>query len=182
MGARTIRIVIELSESDFEELEEAAERAGTQVSEYARHAALRRAEQDVGLRTPHSPSEAPKPPPPRRHLRPVVHRAAMPTREIVRQLEQHLGAQLLAITAGTKPEEVARWASQEDAPSPVHECRLREAHEVWQLVISVESKETTRAWWMGMKDQLDDLSPAEAIALDRAQVVMSVARSFVESG
>jgi len=28
------------------------------------------------------------------------------------------------------------------------EHRPREAHEVWQFVMSVESAETTRAWWM----------------------------------
>ncbi len=95
---------------------------------------------------------------------------------------EFLGPQLVALTVDAKPDEVKRWGTKESEPTPVHERRLREAHAAWQLVVSVESPETTRAWWMGMKDQLDDLSPAEAIALDRAPAVMAVARNFLESG
>lgn len=105
----------------------------------------------------------------------------MPMIEIVRQLKTHLRAQLLALTVGAKREDVERWASHEIEPSSVHERRLRAAHDAWQLVVSVESPETTRAWWMGMKEGLGDLSPAEAIALDRADAVMAIARDFLEA-
>lgn len=40
----------------------------------------------------------------------------------------------------------------------------------------------TRAWWMGMKYGLDDLSPAEAIAEGRIRDVRAVARYFVQAG
>lgn len=64
----------------------------------------------------------------------------------------------------------------------MHERRLRAAHEAWLLVCMVQSPETTRMWWMGMKDALDNLYPAEAIALDRGRDVMAVARAYVASG
>ena len=105
----------------------------------------------------------------------------MPTIEMMRQLEEHLGLHLLAITVGAAYDEVTRCVIEESEPSPVHERRLREAHEVWQFVLSAESLETTRAWWIGMKDGLDDRSPAEAIAADRTRHVMAVARYFVEA-
>lgn len=92
------------------------------------------------------------------------------------------GYPLLAITVGASRADIDRWGSEEAAPPPTQERRLREAHEVWQFVLSVESLETTRARWTGTKDQLGDLSPAEAIADDQAAAVMSIARDFVDRG
>lgn len=106
----------------------------------------------------------------------------MPLIEVVRWLNTHLGVHLLAITVGVNPDTLKRWARAESEPCPKHERRLREAHEAWQLVVSVESPKTTRAWWMGMKGGLDDGSPAEAIAQNRAREVTAVARYFLEAG
>lgn len=77
--------------------------------------------------------------------------------------------------------ERSSWAREETQPSEVHECRLREAHEAWQLLCMVEPPDTTHAWWMGVKDALDDLSPAEAMALDRGRDVLAAARAQIES-
>lgn len=102
--------------------------------------------------------------------------------EVIQQLSNHLGRQLLAITVGATAADVDSWKAGTATPPPVQERRLREAHDIWVLVVPFESAETTRAWWMGMKDGLDDLSPAEAIAADRFRDVMAVARYFVEAG
>lgn len=179
-----IRITLEVNEADLELLESAAHRFGTSPSVYARYAALRMARQDVALESAQATTGAADGSnrPSRRSLRPAIQRATIPTFEIVRQLQTHLGDQLLAITVGAEIAEVQRWASETSEPSSVQERRLREAHDAWQLVVSVESPNTTRAWWMGMKDGLDDLSPAEAIAQDRARDVMAVARYFIEAG
>lgn len=183
MRDKTIRITVELTGSDFDAIERAAQRIGNSPAEYVRYAALRLASRDAALdRLEQGSTGERSPSPPRRSLRAVNRRTPVPTVELVRQLEAHLGAQLLAITVGTNAYEVQSWASEDNEPSPMQERRLREAHEAWQLVVSVESPETTRAWWMGMKGELDDLSPAEAIALDRGRAVMSVARAFIESG
>ncbi len=184
MGENRIRITLELNEADLELLERAAQRLKASPSDYARYAALRMARQDVALQSARTTTGAAPDPngPSRRSLRPVIQRATVPTTEIVRQLKTHLGDQLLALTIGAEVAEVQRWASETIEPSSVQERRLREAHKTWQLVVSVESPKTTRAWWMGMQDGLDDLSPAEAIAQDRASDVMAVARYFLEAG
>jgi len=182
MRGNTIRLTIALSQSDLELIENAASRTGVGADEFVRYAALRMARQDVTIASGAAPERDSPPLPSRRSLRPVIERATVPTIDIVRQLGTHLGVQLLAMTVGAQPQEIERWASETAEPSSVHERRLREAHEAWQLVVSVESPKTTRAWWMGMQDGLDDLSPAEAIAQDRAGDVMAVARYFLEAG
>lgn len=101
---------------------------------------------------------------------------------MVRQLTTHLGVQLLSMTLAADAESIKSWAEEEKPPPALYERRLRATHEICVLVCSVDSPATVRAWWMGMKDGLNDLSPAEAIALDQYQDVMSVARYFVEAG
>jgi len=184
MDGQSVSLSIVLSASDIELIERAAVRVGGSPAEFVRYAALRMAAQDAQLPSRAHPRHEDQPSnyPSRRSLRQRIERATMPTTVVVRQLKTHLGVQLLAITVGASADQVKRWTSEESEPSPTHERRLREAHEAWQLVVSVESPKTARAWWMGMKDQLDDLSPAEAIALDQADTVMSVARDFLETG
>lgn len=41
---------------------------------------------------------------------------------------------------------------------------------------------TIRAWFMGMNPQLDDVSPAEALAEDRFREVLAAARAFLAGG
>lgn len=183
MQAPRIRITLDLSESDFQLLEHAAERAGTSTPDYARYATLRRAKQDVELdSSQRSSGRVADPAPTRRSLRRVIQAAPIATPQIAQQLREFLGPQLLRLTLDADVAAIDSWIREKSKPSEVHERRLREAHEAWQLVCMMESPETTRAWWMGMKDALDDLSPAEAIALDRGRSVMSVARAYVESG
>lgn len=184
MLSRRVRITIEVTEPEFEILRRAARRTGAPPADFVKDAAVRMARQDLAASDDRQVRGDASDPalPTRRSLRSAIERATMPTHDIVRQLEKHLGLQLLAITVGAEPELVKRWTSRADEPSRVHERRLQQAHEAWQLVRAAESLETTRAWWMGTKEELGGLSPAEAIALDRSQAVMAVARSFIESG
>lgn len=171
-------LTLEFSQTEFAALASAAEKAGVTPVEYVRYAALRMAAQDARL----PGSEASGTSPSRRSLRPRRFDAKMPTHEIVRQLTTHLGVRLLALTLATDAESIKSWAEEKNPPPEPFERRLRVAHEIWQLVCSVESPNTVRTWWMGMKDGLDDLSPAEAIALDQYDDVRAVARYFVEAG
>jgi hypothetical protein len=184
MRQTPLRLTIVMHASELELIERAARRSGTSTSDFVRDAALRAARGVDRQAQPEStaPPEVgdSRTPPSRRSLRRSIPRAEMPLPEAVRQLSEHLGRELLAITVDASPADIDRWGSDEAAPPPTQERRLREAHEVWQFVLSVESLGTTRAWWMGMKEQLGDLSPAEAIAADQAQAVMSIARDFVE--
>lgn len=186
MRQTPFRMMIDLNPAELELIERAGRRSGASPSDFVRDAALRAA-RGVNRRAPNESSAAldgagTAAPPSRRSLRRSITRAQIPMPEVVRQLSQHLGLQLLAITVDAAPVDIDRWGTGEAAPPPTQERRLREAHEVWQFVLSVESLQMTRAWWMGMKDGLDDLSPAEAIAADRARDVMAVARYFVEAG
>lgn len=103
--------------------------------------------------------------------------------EIAGFLQESLGQRVTALLAGVAdPKGVGRWARGEHRPQPAIERRLREAYQVFQLVQSVESPHTVRAWFIGLNPQLGDESPAEAIAEDRFREVMAAARAFVTGG
>lgn len=181
MRDKRLRLTVVLREAELPIIEQAAQRLGMPVCDYASYAVSRMATQDLAHGTATADLDSDRYPS-RRSVRPVRERALMPMPEVVRQLRESLGRQLLSITLDASVEEIDSWASQESNPQGNHERRLREAHDVWQLVVSVESPKTTRAWWMGTKDGLGDLSPAEAIAQDRAAAVIAVARDFLEAG
>jgi hypothetical protein len=77
---------------------------------------------------------------------------------------------------------VQRWISGEHSPTTVDEKRLRDSYHVYLLLSTVEGDHTIRAWFMGMNPQLQDESPVEALASDKAPEVMAAARAFVAGG
>lgn len=90
-----------------------------------------------------------------------------------------LGRQLLGSIVNKDPRTILRWVSGESKPSTEDERRLRNAYQVYALLSSEEGDHTIRAWFMGMNPQLEDNSPAEALAEDRARDVMVAARAFI---
>lgn len=62
------------------------------------------------------------------------------------------------------------------------EKNLRAAFQVFQLIQTVDAPHTVRAWFMGMNPQLDDVSPAEALADGDHRAVMAAARAFTTGG
>jgi hypothetical protein len=103
--------------------------------------------------------------------------------EVAGYLQENLGERLTALLAGlAEPSGVRRWANRESRPPPPAERRLREACEVFQLVLSAESTDTVRAWFIGRNPELGDESPVEAIAGGRFREVMAAARVFVAGG
>ncbi|MFT4220189.1 MAG: hypothetical protein QM611_06695 [Microbacterium sp.] len=64
----------------------------------------------------------------------------------------------------------------------MEERKLRNTFQVYGLLSSVEGDHTVRAWFMGMNPQLDDDSPAEALAAERFREVASAARAFAAGG
>jgi len=77
---------------------------------------------------------------------------------------------------------VLRCARAETQARAGVEQRLRAAFQVFQLLVSVESPHTVRAWFTGMNPQLDDLSPAEALRGGQDRAVLAAARAFVAGG
>lgn len=98
-------------------------------------------------------------------------------------LREHLGPRLLALTVGVDARTTQRWADGKNTPqNDEFERRMRTAYQVFDLLKSEEASATIRAWFMGMNPQLDDLSPAEALAQDNHREVLSAARAFLAGG
>ncbi|PRZ34800.1 hypothetical protein CLV47_12332 [Antricoccus suffuscus] len=103
--------------------------------------------------------------------------------DVAQFLSESLGGKLTAFIAGVDAKTVHRWTSGDgQRPRDAHEQRLRAAFQIFQLLQAMESPHTVRAWFMGMNPQLDDASPAEALADDRHRDAMAAARAFVQGG
>lgn len=113
----------------------------------------------------------------------AAHRSAVTgsTQDIARFLIDHLGSALTAHIAGVDRRTVNRWA-EGTAARASGEANLRVAFQVFQLIQTVDAPQTVRAWFMGMNPQLDDVSPAEALAQGQHREVMAAARAFVAGG
>lgn len=113
----------------------------------------------------------------------VAHRAAVTQsmQDITRFLVDHLGVALTGHIAGVDRRTITRWADGSPARGE-SEKNLRAAFQVFQLIQTVDASHTVRAWFMGMNPQLDDASPAEALAEGHYREVMAAARAFVSGG
>ncbi len=96
----------------------------------------------------------------------------------VRFLRETLGEPLVAVIAGVDVSFIRMWADGDGVPALDVTDRLLCAHEITQLLLTVELPSTVRAWFAGRNPELDDKSPALAIASD-PEGVMAVARFFV---
>ena len=105
-----------------------------------------------------------------------------PVAEIAAALQTLLGQKLTAVIAGVSDAEaVGDWARGARRPHPKAEERLRHAFQVAQLLAAVESRETVRAWFIGMNPDLEDHPPALVIASEPMRVLQA-ARSFLANG
>ena len=96
-------------------------------------------------------------------------------------LKHLLGSRLLCIAMGVDRGTVERWI---DGHTPRHqnELKIRTAFQIYELLKPVEASATIRAWFMGMNPQLDDRSPAEAIAEGDLRETLAAARAFLAGG
>lgn len=101
---------------------------------------------------------------------------------MLRSLRLSLGAPLTAalMDAGSVAR-VNAWIEGRDPIDSHVEQRLRNAYDVTQTLLAVESIDVVRAWLLGMNPQLDDRAPAAVLAEDPAGV-MRAARFFVANG
>lgn len=104
------------------------------------------------------------------------------TSEVVKFLRENLGVTLTSVLAAVDSRTIARWIADQVTPRQEAEMKLRAAYQIFHLIGQEESPATVRAWFMGMNEQLEDLSPAEAIAAGRARDVLVAARSFISYG
>lgn len=114
----------------------------------------------------------------RAHARAVRAGAA----EISAFLQDLFGQKLTAVMVGSQdPKAVGKWARGEREPHPDVERRLRDVFQIADLLMQVESRQTARAWFMGMNPRLDDRAPALVVAED-AEAVLRAARAFLTGG
>ena len=105
-----------------------------------------------------------------------------PICEIATYLQDLFGQKLTAVIAGVHdPKAVGKWARGERRPHPDAAQRLRAAFQVAEFLMQAESRQTVRAWFMGMNPQLDDRAPALVIGEEPMQV-MQAARAFLAGG
>src|SRR4029453_4330195 len=81
--------------------------------------------------------------------------------EVVRRLNKHLGATLVATLAGARDRKLAyKWA-QSDGPTPKDEAatRLYAAHAIWKALADAENEYVARAWFIGVNPRLDACQP-----------------------
>lgn len=108
--------------------------------------------------------------------------ADVPLSDQVAALKTLLGPRLMSLAMAVDPVTVDRWISGGSKPRLENEQRIRSAYQIFELLKPVEASPTIRAWFMGMNPQLDDRSPAEAIAEGDLRSALAAARAFQTGG
>jgi hypothetical protein len=84
--------------------------------------------------------------------------------ELVKELRELLGAQLVAYMGGVRETRAVReWIEGEREPRPDALQRLRIAYRAAALLRLHESRRTVHAWFQGMNPMLGDRSPARVL-------------------
>lgn len=106
----------------------------------------------------------------------------MPVHQIAQELNESLGATLVAVLAGARDPKISyKWA-RESGPQPRDEAkiRLQLALRAWRIVSTSEGADVARMWFLGANPWLGEVSPIEAIGEDRSKEVMEAAIAMVE--
>lgn len=109
----------------------------------------------------------------------------LPTYQVVRALNQHLGTTLVAYMANVRSRQLpGRWATDPSAanhtePRDEAKQRLQLAHEVFIAIEKEESEHVARQWLMGANPRFDGQSPAERIREFDAGAVYGALKAFL---
>lgn len=108
---------------------------------------------------------------------------AVSPEDIVRRLADALGKNVLAFIVNRDVRTIARWLDNAQLRlEPEVDRTVRNTHQVYVLLSSIEGDHTIRAWFMGMNPQLEEEAPAEALRDGRFREVMAAAKAFVNGG
>jgi len=108
---------------------------------------------------------------------------AVSPEDIVRRLADVLGKNVLAFIVSRDARTISRWiADTQLRLDPETDRTVRNTHQVYVLLSTVEGDHTIRAWFMGMNPQLEEEAPAEALAEGRFREVMAAAKAYVNGG
>ncbi len=102
--------------------------------------------------------------------------------EVVRRLNAHLGATLVAALSGSKDRKLPyRWAKTDGpTPGPDFERRLRLAHRAWRQLADADNDNLARAWFIGANPFLSEDTPLTAIREDRGREVMNAVTAMTD--
>ena len=72
-----------------------------------------------------------------------------------------------------------RWAKA-DGPIPSDEAivRVQTAHQIWQLLSSVDDDHVARAWFIGVNPRLGDVQPVMPLRDRKLAETLAAARAF----
>jgi hypothetical protein len=104
------------------------------------------------------------------------------TQDIAAALQALFGQRIVAFMTGVEdPKAVGRWARGERTPRGDSEQRLRAAYQVIQMLTIADSRETARAWFIGMNPHFADRAPFAILGEDPAQApqVLAAAKAFI---
>lgn len=100
--------------------------------------------------------------------------------EVVRRLNTHLGATMVAALAGSRDSKLPyKWAKT-TVPNDTAEQRIRLAHRLWRMISDAEPHHIARAWLRGANPVLGEVSPVMAIREGRFAEVVAAANAFIE--
>ena len=107
--------------------------------------------------------------------------------DLVRDLRELLGAQLVAYLGGVKETRAVRqWADGTRDVNPKALGRLRLSYQLAALVTQRDTPEVAQVWFQGLNPALDDRSPARLVREgDLEKVgpqVLAAARAFATTG
>lgn len=96
-------------------------------------------------------------------------------------LHEVLGPALIAIIVGRDVPTIERWRADGDGPADTRERRrIVDTLRTVDVLLRVESRAMTRAWFMGMNPDLGDANPAELLAENHTRDVLATARNHPE--
>lgn len=108
--------------------------------------------------------------------------ARLDLHELVRVLNSHLGATLVATLSGVKDRKAPyKWAKAGGIePRPEAQRRLLAAHRVWSMISTTENHSVARSWFIGANPRLGEESPVMELRNGNIAGVMSAAQAFIE--
>lgn len=103
---------------------------------------------------------------------------------VAQQLEELLGAKLVAYMAGvTEARAVRQWGRGEREPRAEVTARLRIALRVALMIAAIDGPGVAQAWFQGLNPQLDERSPARLLREGNLEEVgpdvLGAAQAFV---
>jgi hypothetical protein len=108
--------------------------------------------------------------------------ARMDIHQIARELNEALGATLVAALTGSKDrKQPIRWAKPNGPkPGPDFTRRLQLAHREWTRLEQAEGEHIARGWFIGGNPLLNEDTPLTAIREDRGRQVTAAVTAFIE--